>query len=602
MLEKIFGSGGKVALLRAMFKESSKSFLESELASKAKVTFSEANRQLPDLVKEGVLDMKRQGGKAKIYSINKSHPLSKVLNDLFSAESVIDVKQKGLGIIVDEVGANLYILPPYTKFFMSKQIHEKIWKLKFNATPIAEIKAKRLRWALDIEEYKKAGQNFIEQLKDEKRFNEVKIKTLQAYKELEVYGLRLEHTNFKHLNNNQLCDMYDGFEEKYMYAIGWGFITTIPEYYTLLISEELERILKNKKLSRSLSEYFVTLTTPLDNTAMQREDLTLLDIALEIQKNKQLAHIFSSPQQEIISKLESSDIGKEILSKIKKHAHDYGWVTWGYEGPGWNENYFITALTELLNKKINLEEHIKLTHAEVNKIKETQREMLAELKLSKEELKFIDIARLSTILKILRKEAMFFCFSRLQKLQDEIASRLAMPVQHVKYMIGSEIREALTKSEFYEIPRKKYAEREQHCAFVVENGKIVVLERDEAEKVSKMLGDDTVNESVEEIRGTPAYIGIASGRIVHVNTPSDMEKFKQGDVLVSIATNPELVPAMKKASAIITDMGGITCHAAIISRELKVPCIVGTKVASKVLKEGTMVEVDGRHGVVRIIK
>jgi pyruvate,water dikinase len=67
-------------------------------------------------------------------------------------------------------------------------------------------------------------------------------------------------------------------------------------------------------------------------------------------------------------------------------------------------------------------------------------------------------------------------------------------------------------------------------------------------------------------------------------------------------TRPEFVPLMKKAIAIVTDEGGITCHAAIVSRELKKPCIIGTKVATQVLKDGDMVEVDANSGIVRILK
>ena len=67
-------------------------------------------------------------------------------------------------------------------------------------------------------------------------------------------------------------------------------------------------------------------------------------------------------------------------------------------------------------------------------------------------------------------------------------------------------------------------------------------------------------------------------------------------------TRPEFVPLMKRASAIVTDEGGITCHAAIVSRELNIPCIIGTKIVTKVLKDGDEVEVDADNGVVKIIK
>ena len=80
------------------------------------------------------------------------------------------------------------------------------------------------------------------------------------------------------------------------------------------------------------------------------------------------------------------------------------------------------------------------------------------------------------------------------------------------------------------------------------------------------------------------------------------DKFKNKEILVSSMTTPSMVPIMKKAAAFITDEGGITCHAAILAREMKKPCIIGTKVATKALKDGDLVEVDADKGMVRIIK
>lgn len=76
---------------------------------------------------------------------------------------------------------------------------------------------------------------------------------------------------------------------------------------------------------------------------------------------------------------------------------------------------------------------------------------------------------------------------------------------------------------------------------------------------------------------------------------------KLGDILVSIATDPDIVPAMKKAAAIVTEQGGVTSHAAIVSRELNIPCVIGTKIATRVLKDGDRVEVDANKGIVKKI-
>ncbi|HPN15033.1 MAG TPA: PEP-utilizing enzyme [bacterium] len=103
-----------------------------------------------------------------------------------------------------------------------------------------------------------------------------------------------------------------------------------------------------------------------------------------------------------------------------------------------------------------------------------------------------------------------------------------------------------------------------------------------------------------EIRGSSASLGKAIGPVRVILNQADFDKFMPGDVLVASMTRPEYVPIMKKAAAVITDEGGLTCHAAIVSRELGVPCIIGTQVATKILKDGDMVEVDANHS--RIIK
>jgi len=100
------------------------------------------------------------------------------------------------------------------------------------------------------------------------------------------------------------------------------------------------------------------------------------------------------------------------------------------------------------------------------------------------------------------------------------------------------------------------------------------------------------------LTGAPASPGIGSGEVKIIRKSKEISKIKEGDVLVAKMTSPDYVPAMKKASAIITDEGGLTSHAAIVSRELGIPCVVGTKDATSKLKEGVIVTVDGEIGEV----
>ncbi|OGG87609.1 hypothetical protein A3B87_00635 [Candidatus Kuenenbacteria bacterium RIFCSPHIGHO2_02_FULL_39_13] len=105
----------------------------------------------------------------------------------------------------------------------------------------------------------------------------------------------------------------------------------------------------------------------------------------------------------------------------------------------------------------------------------------------------------------------------------------------------------------------------------------------------------------KSVVGTVANTGKVKGVVVVVNNPKDLKKDYNNRILVSVMTTPDITIAIKKAKAIITDEGGITCHAAIISRELGIPCIIGTKIATHVLKDGDLVEVDADKGIVKKI-
>ena len=104
------------------------------------------------------------------------------------------------------------------------------------------------------------------------------------------------------------------------------------------------------------------------------------------------------------------------------------------------------------------------------------------------------------------------------------------------------------------------------------------------------------------VKGLPASPGMASGKCHVITDPKDIDEFKEGEVLVTMMTSPDWVPAMKKAVAIVTDAGGMTCHASIVSRELGIPCVVGTKSrsveATSVLKTGDDITIDAQNGIV----
>ncbi len=149
-------------------------------------------------------------------------------------------------------------------------------------------------------------------------------------------------------------------------------------------------------------------------------------------------------------------------------------------------------------------------------------------------------------------------------------------------------------------PKNEISARLEKRALLVENGIERVLTGDEVEKQRSVYAYKV--EALDELSGMPACHGKVKGTVKVVVAMKEMSKVKKGDILVASETTPEYVPAMKLAGAIVADKGGVTSHAAIVSRELNVPCVIGTKFATRVFKDGDLVEVDAFKGLVKKLK
>jgi len=181
-----------------------------------------------------------------------------------------------------------------------------------------------------------------------------------------------------------------------------------------------------------------------------------------------------------------------------------------------------------------------------------------------------------------------------------------------QFSIEKQLPENLTQKELLDLfkgkmPNPEAALKRQE-AFISTYDNLLPYERESARTIAKDFEEKITKTS--QIIGQTASQGKISGRVkiipvdygnlTRMNT--EIGKMQQGDILVAKTTAPELIIACKKAGAIITDMGGLLSHAAIVSREFGIPCIVGTGNATSVLKDGDQVEVDATQGIVKIMK
>jgi pyruvate,water dikinase len=167
-----------------------------------------------------------------------------------------------------------------------------------------------------------------------------------------------------------------------------------------------------------------------------------------------------------------------------------------------------------------------------------------------------------------------------------------------------ESKQVCNDKEIYELARlakkiEKHYGKPQDMEWAIEKDKVYVVQSRAVTTFKKPVKKVEFAEEEEEkiiLKGETASPGVASGPVKVVHNIKELDKIKKGDVMVTTMTTPDMVPAMQKAAAIITDEGGMTCHAAIVSREMGTPCIVGTGNATEILKDNELVTVHATHG------
>lgn len=287
----------------------------------------------------------------------------------------------------------------------------------------------------------------------------------------------------------------------------------------------------------------------------------------------------------------------KLKESLKEHVKKYEWLEYGLEGKILDFYYFNDELQKI--KKIGVNKFLKKIQQEIKEIKQRQLKVIKEYKIDKQHQEIFKIVRDSLFVRLYSKDAQFFGFYCLEPIFKEIGRRFNLSLEQIRFLAPQDFPKLLEK-DFSKITEA----RQKYSLHISEKGKTSFYLGQEAKNIIKQL--DFYKPVVEissnqELKGQPAYNGKVCGRVKIVNVAAEMIKIHSGNILVSRMTSPSIVPAMKQAAAIITDAGGITCHAAIVARELKKPCIIGTKLATSILRDGDMVEVDADKGIIRII-
>ncbi len=182
------------------------------------------------------------------------------------------------------------------------------------------------------------------------------------------------------------------------------------------------------------------------------------------------------------------------------------------------------------------------------------------------------------------------------------ARQLSRQAKLPPYLLLSMTREELGRYLKNKIipSEKELRSRYANSVLIFHKGKRFLLSGEEAIKVESLITKPKLK--IKLIKGVSACRGVVRGRVRVIFDPLKVKDYQEGSILVTGMTRPEYLHLIKKSAAIITDAGGMLSHAAITARELKIPTIVGTEIATKVLKNGDMVEVDADKGIVKILE
>ncbi|MBS3102684.1 hypothetical protein J4458_04540 [Candidatus Woesearchaeota archaeon] len=281
---------------------------------------------------------------------------------------------------------------------------------------------------------------------------------------------------------------------------------------------------------------------------------------------------------EISGALENKKAQKEI-------ADEFYWLIHDYLGHIIDENYVKKKMNEFRRDRKSLQQHLNGSLERISKIKRLNKELPKEL-LQKvnmiQELLFLYNERKKEVLNkvnVYIRKVMEYKLGRISISKLKNICQLS-PDEIIHYLKGYSIQDI--------------EKRNRRWAYLIENEAISNAPDDYFILVSSQ-GE------AKELKGLPASPGNVKGRVSIILNISHIHKFKDGDILVAPYTNVNYLPIMSKAKAILTETGGITSHAAIVSRELKKPCIVGIKHLLLMLKDGDFVEVNANHGTIKIL-
>ncbi len=373
--------------------------------------------------------------------------------------------------------------------------------------------------------------------------------------------------------SNEVWDIFEKDLQKYLDKGGDVFsVVKKCEDYLDFGKNEIDRISKSN--------------IDLKNKLIKLDDLLALVVS-HIWLTHGFEYLYTKILNREVPKYMSGDVEKnigDISFPVKKNAHyyfekalksdmpikevveKYGWIkARGGFDPGFTEDELSLERERLL--------------------KEKDEDKTVVLPIVPDELKeLVAISRELVYYRTLRTDVLYELMWYARPLMSEIAKHFGLTFEELRDYSALDLIEGRIE---------KY---EYHKFTVISWGKNFAMLHE------PVIDVQNKNKDIESFKGAIAFKGVVRGVVKVVKIAHEIDKVKDGDILVAPTTAPSFIIGMQRAGAFVTDEGGITSHAAIVSREMGKPCIIGTKIATRVLKDGDLVEVDAERGIVKILE
>jgi len=377
---------------------------------------------------------------------------------------------------------------------------------------------------------------------------------------------RLNSAKWEKISNREIIKIKKQYVKLYHWFAPYG--EPLPYFLKERLGETLaDYLLNNIKV---LPEEYEILTMPAYQSFLGREEAYLYKIVK--------GYTFGSA---------------DFLKQVKKHARKYQWLLFDYASLIVDEKYFFEKAREFLKKPPVVIGYKKL--------KRDRQSLIKKYKINELYRYYINLFDVLVYLMDKKKEIFTQLHFAALPLFVEAGKRLGLQLDDVRWFLWDEVESALSGSR--KLDMKIAEKRRVFSAIKFENNKAVWMPEKMLEILLKEIAEDQKTElKINEIKGTGVSRGIAKGIVCYLKSPKENGKIKKGEILVAGSTSPDYMPAIRRAAAIVTNSGGITCHAAIVSRELGIPCVVGTKTGTQVLRDGDLVEVDATRGIVMVLE